>query len=81
MGWEMAGAAAWQDSGAEGWSHLKAKQGQETQGWAFGASSNPYPLGLALALLPVCLEALSLPVQLLVPFWGMGLLGSPRRPF
>lgn len=33
MGWEVARAAAWQDYGAEGWSHLKAKRGQETKGW------------------------------------------------
>lgn len=81
MGWEVARAAAWQDSGAEGWSHLKAKWDQETKGWAFGAASNLYPLTLALALPPVCLEALTLPMQLLVPCWGMELLGSPQRPF
>lgn len=81
MGWEVARAAAWQEYGAEGWSHLEAKQGQETKGWAVGAASNPHPLALALALPPVCLETLTLPVHLLVPFWGMGLLGSRQRPF
>lgn len=53
MGWEVARAAAWQEYGAEGWSHLEAKQGQETKGWAVGAASNPHPLTLALAL-PSC---------------------------
>lgn len=60
---------------------MVSPEGKETKGWAFGAASNPYPLTLALALLPVCLEALTLPMQLLVPCWGMGLLGSLQRPF
>lgn len=82
MGWEVARAAAWQHYGAEGWSHLKAKWGQETKSWTFGAASNPYPPTLAHAAPPpVCLKALTLPMQLLVPCWGMGLLGSPQRPF
>lgn len=79
MGWEVARAAAWQEYGAEGWFHLKAKWGQEIKGWAVGAAGNP--LALALALPPACLEALTLPRHLLVPCLGMGLLGSPQRPF
>lgn len=78
MGWEVARAAAWQHYGAEGWSHLKAKRPRAE---AFGAASNSYPLNLALALPPVCLEALTLSMQLLVPCWDVGLLGSPQRHF
>lgn len=80
MGWEVARAAAWQEYGAEGWSHLEAKQGQETKGWAVGAVSNPHPLALALALPPVCLETLS-PCSFLCPFGAWDCWDLGRDPF
>lgn len=81
MGWEVARAAAWQDYGAEGWSHLKAKRGQETKGWDLELlpilTLSPWPLP---SLLCVWRHSLS-PCSFLCPVGIWGCWDLYRNPF